>query len=46
MLIPNKKTKFNHKEPQWMTEIINSRLREWSNLVKRYYKNSKKILTY
>ena len=29
----------------WMTEIVKSKLRERSNLVKRYYKNGKKILT-
>ena len=45
-LFPIKKIKFNYKDPPWMTEIIKSRLRECSNLVERYYKNSKKILTY
>ena len=43
--IPNKKIKFNYKDPPWMTEIVKSKLRERSNLVKRYYKNGKKILT-
>ena len=40
--IPNKKIKFNYKDPSWMTEIVKSKLRERSNLVKRYYKNGKK----
>ena len=40
--IPNKKIKFNYKDPPWMTEIVKDQLRERSNLVKRYYKNSKK----
>ena len=40
--IPNKKIKFNYKDPPWMTEIVKSKLRERSNLVKRYYKNGKK----
>ena len=40
--IPNKKVKFNYKNPLWMTEIVKSKLRERSNLVKRYYKNGKK----
>ena len=31
--------KFNYKDPPWMTEIVKSKLRERSNLVKRYYKN-------
>ena len=42
--IPNKKIKFNYKGPPWMTETVKSKLRERSNLVKRYYKNGKKIL--
>ena len=40
--IPNKKIKFNHKDPLWMTECVKSKLREPSSLVKRYYKNRKK----
>ena len=32
--IPNKKIKFNYKDPTWMTEIVDSKLREHSNLVK------------
>ena len=40
--IPNKKIKFNYKDPPWMTEIAKCKLREGSNLVKRYYKNGKK----
>ena len=40
--IPNKKIKFNYKDPPWMTETVKSKLRERSNLVKRYYKNGKK----
>ena len=40
--IPNKKIKFNHKDPLWMTEYVKSKLREPSSLVKRYYKNRKK----
>ena len=34
--IPNKKIKFNYQDPPWMTEIVKSKLRERSNLVKRY----------
>ena len=40
--IPNKKIKFNYKDPPWVTEIVKSKLRERSNLVKQYYKNGKK----
>ena len=40
--LPNKKIKFNYKDPPWMTENVKSKLRERSNLVKRYYKNGKK----
>ena len=40
--IPNKKIEFNYKDLPWMTEIVKSKLREHSNLVKRYYKNGKK----
>ena len=43
--IPNQKVKFNYKDPPWMTETVKSKLRERSDLVKRYYKNGKKILT-
>ena len=39
---PNKRIKFNYKDPPWMTETVKSKLRECSNLVKRYYKNGKK----
>ena len=42
---PNKKIKFNYRDPLWMTEIVKSKLRERSNSVKRYYKNGKKIIT-
>ena len=42
---PSKKMKFNYKDPPWVTETAKSNLRERSNLVKRYYKNGKKILT-
>ena len=38
----NKKIKFNYKDPPWMSEIVKSKLRERSNLVKRYYKNGKR----
>ena len=41
--IPDKKIKFHYKDPTWMTEIVvKCKLRERSNLVKRYYKNDKK----
>ena len=40
--IPNKKTKFNYKDPPWMTEIVKNKLRERLNLVKRYHKNGKR----
>ena len=40
--IPNKKIKFIYKDPAWITETVKSKLRERSNLVKRYYKNGKK----
>ena len=40
--IPNKQIKFNCKDPPWMTETVKSKLRERSNLVKRYYKNGNK----
>ena len=40
--IPNKKIKFIYKNPPWMTEIVKNKLRDHSNLVKRYYKNGKK----
>ena len=40
--IPNKKMKFHYKDPPWMTEIVKSKLRERSNLVKRYYENGGK----
>ena len=43
--IPNKKIKFNYKDPPWMTETVKSKLREGSYLVKRYYKNVKKVVT-
>ena len=36
--------KFHYKDPPWITEIVKSKLRERSNLVKQYYKNGKKIL--
>ena len=42
--IPNKKIRFNYKDPPWMTETVKSKLRERSNLVKQYHKNRKKIL--
>ena len=44
--IPNNKIKFNYKDPPWMTEVVKSKLRERSNLVKRYYKNGKKVLSW
>ena len=40
--IPNKKIKFNYKDPPWMIGIVKGKLRERSNLVKPYYKNGKK----
>ena len=40
--IPNKKIKLNYKDPLWMAEIVKSKLRERSNLVKQYYNNGKK----
>ena len=40
--ISNKKIKFNYKDPPWMTETVKCKLRERSNLVKRYSKNGKK----
>ena len=39
---PNKKIKLNYNGPPWMTDIVKSKLRERSNLVKRYYKNGEK----
>ena len=39
---PNKKIKFNYKDPPWITETVKSKLRERSNLVKRYYRKGKK----
>ena len=41
--IPNKKIKFNYKDPPWMTEIVKSKLSERSNLVQRYYRNGNDI---
>ena len=41
-LVPNEKIKLSYKDPPWMTEIVKSKLRERSNLVKRYYKNGEK----
>ena len=40
--IPSKEIKFNYMDPSWMTETVKSKLKERSNLVKRYYKNGKK----
>ena len=34
--IPNKKIRFNYKDPLLMTKIVKSKLRDRSNLVKRY----------
>ena len=32
-------------DPPWLTEIVKGKLRECSNLGKRYHKNDEKILT-
>ena len=34
--------KFHYKDPPWITEIVKSKLRERSNLVKQYYENGEK----
>ena len=42
--IPNKKMKFNYKDPPWMTETVKSKLRDRSNLVNDMIRMAKKIL--
>ena len=37
--IPHKTKKFDYKTPEWMNILIISALKNWSILVKRYYRN-------
>ena len=37
--IPHKTKTIDYRTPEWMNTLINSALKQWSILVKRYYGN-------
>ena len=39
--IPNRKTKCNYRQYQWMTKLNKTNKKKWSTLTKTHFKNSK-----